>query len=63
MLLIMYNVDNFKNPEFSGDIVIDMDDEIDTKMKIADLNVCQVYEWLPYTKGETVPEDKAKRFV
>lgn len=62
MPLIMYNVDNFKNPEFRGDIVLDMDDEIDTKMKIADLNVCQVYEWLPYTKGLTVPEGKEERF-
>lgn len=60
--VIMYNEDNFKNPYFSGDIVVDMDDEIDTKLKIADLNVSQVYEWLPYTKGETVPQDKEERF-
>ena len=41
-----------------------MDDEIDTKLKIADINVSQVYEWLPYTYGtlEEVPEDKAARF-
>jgi len=41
-----------------------MDAEIDTKLKIADLNVCQVYEWLPYTKGEleNVPEGKEERF-
>ena len=60
--VILYNEDNFKNPYFSGDIVIDMDDEIETKLKIADLNVSQVYEWLPYTKGETVPQDKEERF-
>lgn len=60
--VILYNEDNFKNPFFSGDIVIDMDDEIDTKLKIADLNVSQVYEWLPYTKGEEVPSGKEQRF-
>ena len=44
MPVIKYNEDKFKYPPFSGDIVLDMDDEIDTKLKIADLNVCQVYE-------------------
>lgn len=64
MPVIMYNEDRFKHPVFRGDIVLDMDDEIDTKLKIADLNVCQVYEWLPYTRGEleSVPTDKAERF-
>jgi len=64
MPVIMYNEDNFKYPPFSGDIVIDLDDEIDTKLKIADLNDSQVYEWLPYTYGtlDEVPEDKAERF-
>jgi len=64
MPVIMYNEDSFKNPDFRGDIVLDMDAEIDTKLKIADLNVCQVYEWLPYTKGEleNVPEGKEERF-
>ncbi len=60
--LIMYNVDSFKYPPFEADIVIDIDDELDTKLKIADLNVSQVYEWLPFTKGEEVPEDPAARF-
>ena len=60
----MYNEDKFKNPDFRGDIVLDMDDEIDTKLKIADLNVSQVYEWLPYIEeaDTPVPEDKAERF-
>ena len=39
-----------------------MDDEIDIKLKIATLNVSQVYEWLPYTHGEEVPADEAERF-
>ena len=62
MPVIIHNEDRFKNPEFSGDIVIDMDSEIDTKLKIADLNVSQVYEWLPYTDGQEVPEDPTERF-
>ena len=62
MPVIMYNEDKFKNPDFRGDVVIDMDDEIDTKLKIADLNVSQVYEWLPYTNFEVVPEGREERF-
>ena len=31
-------------------------------MKIADLNVSQVYEWLPFTEHETVPENETERF-
>ncbi len=60
--VILYNVDYFKNPPFRGDIVIDIDREVDTKLKIADINVSQVYEWLPYTKGETVPSSPKERF-
>lgn len=64
MPVIMYNEDSFKYPPFSGDIVIDMDDEIDTKFKILDFNDSQVYEWLPYTYGtlDEVPADKNERF-
>ena len=64
MPVIMYNEDRFKYPPFEADIVLDMDDEIDTKLKIADLNVCQVYEWLPYTRGkqDEVPTDPKERF-
>ncbi|MBR3933800.1 MAG: PIG-L family deacetylase [Clostridia bacterium] len=64
MPVIMYNEDRFKYPPFTADIVLDMDDEIDIKLKIADLNVCQVYEWLPYTHGnlDEVPESPEERF-
>lgn len=62
MPVIMYNEDGFTQPLFRADIVIDIDDEIETKLKIADLNVSQVYEWLPYTYGETVPEGKEERW-
>ena len=61
MPVIMYNEDTFKNPDFVPNYVIDMDDELETKLHIAHLNVSQVYEWLPYTYGETVPEDEEER--
>lgn len=62
MPVIMYNEDSFKNPDFSGDIVLDMDDENDTKLQIAKINVSQVFEWLPYTYGEEVPEGEEARW-
>ena len=61
MPVIMYNEDRFTQPPFKADIVIDIDAEIDTKLRIADLNVSQVYEWLPYTHGEEAPKDKEAR--
>lgn len=62
MPVIMYNEDRFANPPFRPDIVINIDDEVNTKLHIANLNVCQVYEWLPYTHGEDVPEGETERF-
>ena len=62
MPVILYNEDNFKYPPFSGDIIVPIDDVVDIKLKIADLNVSQVYEWLAYEEGEEVPEDKVARF-
>ncbi len=62
MPVIAYYEDRFKNPEFVPTYVIDMNDEIDTKLHIAHLNKCQVYEWLPFNNEETVPEGEAERF-
>jgi len=62
MPVIMYYEDSFTIPPFKLDVIVDVDNEFDTKMKIADLNVSQVYEWLPYTHGEVVPEGKEERF-
>lgn len=63
MPVIMYYEDRFVNPPFRADLVISTDEEIDIKLKIADLNVSQVYEWLPYTNGEEVPEGREERFA
>lgn len=62
MPVIMYYEDKFTNPEFRPDVVISVDDEIETKLQIAHLNVSQVYEWLPYNREEEVPEGEEARF-
>lgn len=64
MPVVMYYEDAFKNPVFVPDVVLDMDDAIDVKLRIAHLNVSQVYEWLPYNGGydQNVPEGDAERF-
>jgi hypothetical protein len=63
MPVILYNEDKFSNPVFRGDLVFDIDDELETKLTIAHINESQVYEWLPYTKeGYNVPEGKEERF-
>lgn len=61
MPVIVYNEDSFRDTDFQATYVIDMDEEIDTKLHIAHLNVSQVYEWLPYTYEETVPEGEEAR--
>ncbi len=63
MPVLMYYEDRFAYPPFRADVVIDIDSEIDTKLKIADINESQVYEWLPYNNGETVPENAGERFA
>ena len=61
MPVVMYNEDSFKYPPFEADYVFKMDDVIDIKLEIAHINESQVYEWLPYTYGQTVPETEAER--
>ncbi len=65
MPVIMYFEDSFKWPPFEVSIVVDTDPVIDIKMQVADANVSQVYEWLPYTYGQTVPpaEDREGRLA
>ena len=62
MPVVLYTEDFFKNPPFRPDIVMDITNEIDIKMKAISQNVCQVYEWLPYTHDEEVPEGEAERW-
>ena len=60
--VILYYEDNFQNPPFEMVGIIENDDVIDIKLKIADINVSQVYEWLPFTLHQEVPESKEERF-
>lgn len=62
MPVIMCSEDKFTNPVFRPDLVVDIDSEAEVKLQIANINVSQVYEWLPYTYGETVPDGDAERF-
>lgn len=61
MPVVMYNEDAFKYPPFEADYVFKTDDVIDIKLEIAHINESQVYEWLPYTYGQVVPETEAER--
>ncbi len=62
MPVIMYNEDKFTNPEFRPDVVISVDDEIETKLQIAHLNVSQVYEWLAYEADVVPPEGETEQY-
>ncbi len=62
MPVIMCSEDKFTNPVFRPDLVVDIDSEVDVKLQIANINVSQVYEWLPYTYGEVVPEGEEERY-
>lgn len=61
MPVIMCYEDNFTVPDFRADVVVDLTDEMDTKLHIAHLNTSQTYEWLPYTFEEEVPEGEEER--
>ena len=63
MPVIMFYEDQFKNPPFRPDLVIDVDSEIEIKYHAAHCNTSQVYEWLAYENDETPPEDDAARLV
>ncbi len=62
MPVIMFNVDKFTQPPFVADVVVDIDDAIEPKLKCCDFHESQVYEWLPYSRCEEAPTDKVERF-
>ena len=61
MPVIMFYSDRFQNPPFRADIAVDVSDVIELKYRATDLNVSQVYEWLPFNSMTTVPEDPEAR--
>ena len=62
--VIMYAEDEYEytNPVFRADYVFDIEEEVERKIAAIALNPSQVYEWLPYTEDEEVPEGEAERF-
>lgn len=62
--VILYMKDNFKRPyEFVPDIVVNIDDVIDTKIKMLDCHKSQMYEWGPWVnkKSADIPDNPEKR--
>jgi len=65
MPVIFYLYDTFMKPlPLKPDIVVDIDDVIEEKLRGLDAHVSQVYEWLPWIGGdfENVPSESAARF-
>lgn len=62
--VILYMADSFRKPNpFEADVVIDIDDVMDAKVKMLDCHESQLYEWLPWMDGElhTVSKDSVQR--
>ena len=63
--VFLYMSDGFQKPNpFSHDIVVGIDEVIETKIRGLDAHQSQMYEWLPWVSGnlEDVPEDDEERF-
>jgi LmbE family N-acetylglucosaminyl deacetylase len=62
--VICYMSDEFRRPyPFSPDVVVDIDDAMDTKLEMFHQHTSQVYEWLPYNRGvlDEVPAGESER--
>lgn len=62
--IILYMQDRFKKPtEFEADIIVNIDDVINTKLKMMNCHKSQVYEWLPWIDGvlDQVPDNEKDR--
>jgi len=62
--LFMYMEDQFTKPNpFDPDIVVAIDDVIEKKLDMYHCHESQMYEWLPYNRGnlDEVPKDPAER--
>jgi N-acetylglucosamine malate deacetylase 1 len=64
--LFLYQSDGFIHPEpFKADVCIDIDDVIEKKMDMYHQHKSQMYEWLPFNRGELdqVPASDADRRI
>lgn len=61
MPTILYYEDRFAEPPFRMKYVVGIDDAFEAKMHAAHLNQSQVYEWLPYTYEQKLPETEEEK--
>lgn len=64
--LFLYFSDGFTRPQaFRPDIVVSIDDAIETKYLALDAHVSQIYEWLPWHEGllDQVPKTSRERLA
>ncbi len=55
--VILYMRDGFQKPNpFTPDVVVAIDDVLDTKVRMLHCHTSQMYEWLPYVGGYPAPE-------
>lgn len=62
--LFLWMSDGFIHPEpFEADVAIDIDDVIEKKIDMYDAHVSQLYEWLPFNRGnlDEVPKGEKER--
>ncbi len=62
--VILYMYDDFKKPyPFEPSVIVDIDDVMDTKIKMVACHRSQVFEWLPWMDGrlDEVPENEEDR--
>jgi LmbE family N-acetylglucosaminyl deacetylase len=65
MPVICYTADRFAKPlPFEPDLVVDVDAQMDRKLRMIACHESQVYEWLPWHSGrlDQVPADPQERF-
>ncbi|MBR6794773.1 MAG: PIG-L family deacetylase [Clostridia bacterium] len=61
MPVILFYEDAFTEPPFRMKYVVSIDDVLEKKMQAANLNASQVYEWLPYTYEQKLPETEEEK--
>lgn len=63
--VVAYMVDRFTKPcPFSADVVLDVTDQVDTIVDMLACHTSQMFEWLPFNRGEDhVPVEAAARRV
>ncbi|MFC1561112.1 PIG-L deacetylase family protein [Candidatus Latescibacterota bacterium] len=61
--VFLYMSDGFTKPKFEPDIVVSIDDVIEKKIDMYHCHTSQMYEWLPYNRGNLneVPKTDSER--